>query len=225
MADGQAFGAFFAPPPQPVNPPQGPGQAFAAALGQPAAAPADSEFTDALNAVGTKYPRLKPYLSNVSVRRGTTNDDRQLEYYAPWDSDNPNPGKSTVEIYSPDLKGNTLSESIALDMLHHLGGQTPDGKPVDPTYNGLKQQMVAAIKAANQPWDREAYQMDMKQYPDSGSYDQWMQHNRADAYIRALVSPEMNPEWNAPDLYTPDMKRLGAQIVNYLKSGQAAAGQ
>jgi hypothetical protein len=219
---GSAFSAALGPRPTNPNPAQGPGQAFGAALGPAASAP--DEFAPVIADVGKRYPALSPYLGNVVVRRGQTQDDRQLEYYAPWEGDNPNPGKNTVEIYNPDLKGDSLTQSVALDILHHVGGVDSNGKPVDPKYYALKQQLMAAIKQANRPMDQEAYQQDLKAYPDTGSYDQWLAHNRADAYIRAMVSPEMNPEWNQPGMFTPAMKSVGDQINQYLRAPPPAAG-
>lgn len=190
------------------------------AVGTPPSGPAE-DFTPVLNDVAKAYPGLAPYVANTAVRRGVTKDDRQLEYYAPWEETNPNPGRSTVEIYNTDLKGSDLRDSIALDMLHHLGGTDPKGQPVDPKYLALKQQMVAAIAKANHPFDQEAYQQDLKAYPDSGSYQDWMAHNRADAYIRAYVNPRLNPEWQQPGLFTPDMQAVGDQIKRYIATPPA----
>jgi len=187
----------------------------AMAAATPNAAPAE-DFGPVIAGVAKAYPRLAPYMSNAVVRRGQTADDRQLEYYAPWASDNPNPGKSTMEIYNKDLQGDDLRDAVALDMLHHLGGVKPDGTPVDPAYFALKQKMTDAIMAANKPMDRDAYQEDLKKYPDSGSYEQWMAHNRADAYIRGYVNPRLNPEWQHPGIYTQPMQATGNRIREYL---------
>lgn len=182
---------------------------------QPQQQPED--FHPVLQDVAKAYPRLAPYVANTAVGRGTTTDDRQLEFYAPWDEDNPHRGSLYVELYNKGLTGKALRDSIALDMLHYTGGTNPQtGQPVDSNYYTMKQQMMAAIKQRNAPMDQEAYQQDLKQYPDSGSYDQWLAHNRADAYIRGLVSPDLNPEWQEPGVYTPQMKKIGDQIRAYL---------
>lgn len=175
------------------------------------------DFSSNIQAVGQKYPRLSQYLGNVAVQRGTTKDDRQLEYYAPWEGDNPNPGKSTIELYNKNLQGDDLTDSIALDLLHHIGGTAPNGQPVDPNYQYLKQNLANEIKSENRPMDRQAYIQDKKQYSDTGTYDDWLGNNRVDAYIRGMVSPRMNPEWAQPGVYTPAMKQIGSQIIQYLQ--------
>ena len=54
-----------------------------------------------LAAVQAQFPRLAPYLSNVNIQQGqkAAGDDRGLEFYPPWESRNPNPGKITLELF------------------------------------------------------------------------------------------------------------------------------
>lgn len=186
----------------------------------PAAAPED--FSDTTSGIAQNYPALAPYLSKLAIQRGTPSgpeDDRQLEFYQPWETENPNPGKITTELYNKNLKGQDLQETIAGDMLHHLGSVDPTtGRPVDPKWMAMKQQMIAARGVPQTLMDGGAYQQE-KANPayETAPYDQWMQNNRADAYVRGAVFPKQNPEWQQEGIYNPAMQAVGAQMRDYLK--------
>ena len=177
------------------------------------------KLSGVMDQVAKAYPGLTPHLANATAQWGTPTgpkDDRQLEYYAPWESNNPNPGKSTVELYNRKLQGQDLTDSVALDMLHYVGGTNPQtNSPVDPRYYALKQQMGQEIGKANRKMDWEAYNQDTHQYGPQ-PYQDWLDKNRTDAYIRGIVSPRMNPEWQQPGMYTPSMSTIGDQIKAYL---------
>ena len=88
--------------------------------------PQTPEMDPRLADVAQQFPRLKPYLSNVKVQQGkktSPKDDRGLEFYPPWESRNPNPGKITLELYD-QMKGPELTNALGGDMLHHLGAIT-----------------------------------------------------------------------------------------------------
>lgn len=213
---------------QPVQPapPQGPPNIYQQGLQQQGLPQAPqpyqpTESAQVLGQVAQAYPGLAKHLGNAVVRWGKNTgpeDDRQLEYYPPWEGDNPNPGKNTVELYNKNLKGQDLTDSVALDMLHYAGSVDPrTAKPVDPQYYALKKAMVDQLRTRNASWDVADYK-DSAKYGDPGTYDDYLEKNRADAYIRALVSPRMNPEWSNPALFTPEMKSIGAQIRAYIST-------
>lgn len=218
---GDAFGFYSAPIFAPSQ------AASAPASSGPVSAPifAKDDFGPVVNDVAKQYPGLAKYTKNLVIQRGITtdpNDDRQLEFYQPWDSDNPNPGKLTSELYNRNLKGQDLTETVAGDMLHHLGATDPTtGQPVDPKWMGLKQQLISAMGPDQDDMNREAYQQE-KSNPayETGSYDQWMQNNRADAFIRGALFPNQNPEWQQPGIYTPEMQRATSAMRDYLAGAQ-----
>lgn len=188
----------------------------------PAAAPAAPEdFSETTSGIAQSYPALAPYLNKLAIQRGTPSgpdDDRQLEFYQPWETENPNPGKITTELYNKDLKGQDLQETIAGDMLHHLGSVDPTtGQPVDPKWMAMKQQLIAARGVPQTLMDAEAYQQE-KSNPsyETAPYDQWMQNNRSDAYIRGAVFPKQNPEWQQDGIYSPAMQAVAGQMRDYL---------
>jgi hypothetical protein len=187
--------------------------------------PAKENFQPVINDVARQYPGLQPYTKNLTVQRGSTtdpNDDRQLEFYQPWDSDNPNPGKITSELYNKNLTGQDLTETIAGDMLHHLGTTDPStGQPVDPKWMAMKQQMIAGMGPDQASMNQEAYQQERANTAyQTGPYDDWMNNNRADAYIRGALFPNQNPEWQQPGTYTPAMQQTAAAMRAYLANAQ-----
>lgn len=171
-----------------------------------------------LEEAGNLYPRLRPHLAQTTVRRRpATNDGRQLEFYPPWERDNPLPGRLTVDVFNPALQGRDLSESVGLDMLHYLGSRAPDGNAVDPKFHALKDQMARSILDAGRPMDKQAYLQDRARGFAGPSYDDYLENNRADAYIRGFVSPRMNPEWQQEGTYTPRMRKIGEGINRILQ--------
>lgn len=213
-----SFGSYSAP--LFVQPPA---QSASSPAPTPAQPPifAKEDFQPVVDSVAQQYPGLAPYTKNLAVQRGTVSgpdDDRQLEFYQPWDSENPTPGKLTTELYNKNLKGQDLTETIAGDMLHHLGAVDPKtGQPVNPKWMALKQQMIAGMGPDQNSMDQGAYNEE-KSNPsyETGSYDDWMKNNRADAYIRGALFPNQNPEWQEPGIYTPAMQQATAAMRNYL---------
>lgn len=192
---------------------------------------AESDYSDDLSSIGEKYPVLKPHLDNTVVQAGKTvgaDDDRQLEFYKPWDKDNPNPGKITSELFDPvqKMSADDRRENIAGDMLHHLGAVDPStGKPVDPIWFSMKQELGAARTEFHRRVDQEAYERE-KSNPsyETGSYKEWDQNNRLDAYVRAGVFPKQNKEWNEPEpgenksfIDEPKMQDVYGRMSAYLK--------
>lgn len=181
-----------------------------------AAAP---DFSSDVAAVGKQYPALLPYLGNVRVQYGTASsptDDRQLEFYPPWESNNPNPGAVTLELFKRDLQGPALQSAIAGDMLHLLGSTDPrTGQAIDPRWLAFKQQLIAARSPQHQQMDQGAYEDDKKQ-GEAGSFDDWMMRNRADAYIRGYITPDVTDEWRKQGVYTPELSKVLDGMKGYL---------
>lgn len=174
-----------------------------------------------LGDVSRAYPRLAQYAPNTAVQWGQSSgpeDDRQLEFYQPWEGENPNPGKNTVELFNKGLKGQDITDSVALDMLHHVGAMDPStNQPVDPQFYAMKKALVDQISVRKAPWDVADYQ-DNAKYGPMPTWDDYLMNNRADAYIRAAVSPRMNPGWDNPKLWSPEMQATAQQIKAYLAS-------
>lgn len=181
-------------------------------------------YASDIAALGKTYPTLAPFLGNLSVKQGQPSgpgDDRQLEFYQPWESENPSPGKLTTEIFNPNIKsGPDLQQTIAGDMLHHLGAVNPQtGAPVDPQWMDMKQRLIGAIPDNHAQMNTGAYEQEKASPYGAGSYNDWMQNNRGDAYIRAGVFPQQNPDWQQPGLMSPQMQSIFGDMDKYLKRG------
>jgi len=177
-----------------------------------------------LSAVAQAFPRLAPYLSNVVVQQGKKtdpNDDRGLEFYSPTHKQNPNPGKITLELFD-QMQGPQLTSALGGDLLHYLGGYDyKAGKPVDPQYWAMKQAVLKARTPQQQVLDRRIYEEEKKKYPNTGTYEDWLQESRIDAYIRGYVTPELGgrypDEWRKQGQYNaPAMKAAVEQIRKYV---------
>lgn len=165
-----------------------------------------------LSGITQQYPLLGPHLSNAVVQWGPPQSDgRQLEFYPPWESDNPNPGKTTLELYNRSLQGQGLQNAVAGDMLHLVGSIDPrTGQPVDPTYYGMKQSFAGMLTPQQQAVDQRAYQQEAPMYGGNlPPFGDWMQRNRLDAYIRGYITPDAADNWR--DVYnTQQLNQLEA---------------
>jgi hypothetical protein len=176
-----------------------------------------------LSEVQKAFPRLAPYLSNVTVQQGTkaAGDDRGLEFYPPWESKNPNPGKITLELYDK-MQGPALTTALGGDLLHYLGGTDPKtGKPVDPQYAAMKQAVLKARTPQQDALDRRIYAEAIKNEGERRPYAQWLDQSRIDAYIRGYVTPELGgrypDEWRKNGFYKdPNMLKAVQAIQQYV---------
>ncbi len=163
-------------------------------MGAPAIIP-EQKPDPSLGEVGKAYPKLVQYLPQVTVQRGKPepNDNRQLEFYPPWESRNPNPGKITIEMYR-DFHGPERTNAIAGDLLHYIGARNPSTKqPIDPKYWAMKQQVVKSRTPEQKYLDDRLYE-EAKRRGESRSFEDWMQESRADAYIRGWITPDQADE-------------------------------
>ena len=189
---------------------------------QPATTP-NAPMDQRLSDVQKQFPRLAPYLSNVMVQQGkkAAGDDRGLEFYPPWESKNPNPGKITLELFDK-IQGPALTSALGGDLLHYLGGIDPKTqKPVDPQYYAMKQAVLKARTPQQDALDRREYQNAVRTQGEKRPYDQWLQQSRIDAYIRGYVTPELGgkypDEWRKNGFYKdPNMLKAVNAIQQYV---------
>ena len=179
---------------------------------------------DPLAGVGEAYPALKPYLDRVIVSQGKTRagDPRQLEFYPPWERDNPHPGWITLELFNQALKGNSLRDALAGDLLHYLGGTDPrTDKPVDPAYYALKQAVTKARTPQQIALDQRLYG-EARRGGDKRTLEDWLNESRIDAYIRGFVTPDAQDEWRRHGFYSdPAMLKAVQAVESYIKKGKA----
>jgi hypothetical protein len=175
-----------------------------------------------LQQVGTRFPRLRQYLPMVRVKEGQrpAGTDRQLEFYAPWESRNPNKGQITLELYEK-MQPERAITAMGGDLLHYIGSVDPStGKPIDPKYYALKQEVMNARTPHQIQTDWNLWANDVKG-GDRRSFKDWLQQSRIDAYIRGYVTPDLwgsHPdEWRKNGWYRePRMEQAVKNIQGYL---------
>jgi hypothetical protein len=176
------------------------------------------QANDPLQAVGMTYPRLRPYLPNVQVQQGkpSAGDPRQLEFYPPWESENPNPGKITIELLRK-FGQSEAANAVGGDLLHYIGAVDPrTNKPIDPQYWKMKQQLMAARTPQQQALDRRIYDGEV-QRGEKRSFQDWLEQSRLDAYIRGYITPDKTDEWRKHGFYSTDPMRESVEhIKKYL---------
>lgn len=190
--------------------------------GRPRPGVTSPEDLAVLDAVAKKYKALAPHMSNAAVVQSRDpGDGRQLEFHHPLSEDNPVPGRMTFEMFQP-FKGAEREDAIAADALHYLGGRKQDdaGPPVDPKWSELREQMWNARTPAQKAVDIKTYREERE---PGQSFEGWADRNRKDAYVRAGVFPERNPEWNQPNdrlAWTPEQRAHFSAMRGYLVNGQ-----
>jgi hypothetical protein len=170
------------------------------------------DFSGDIEAVAKQYPALSPYMGNAKVQYGdqAASAGRQLEFYPPWESDNPNPGAVTLELFQ-QMQGQPLQQAIAGDMLHLLGAVDPrTGQAVDPKWSQMRQQLIDSRTDKQRAMDQKVY----RDEGDKRSFDDWINQSRADAYVRGYITPDAANEWQ--QVYTPDQVKILDQMRGYL---------
>lgn len=93
------------------------------------------DFTPMLANVRKRFPALGPHIDNTVAQWGDKPPvpGAQMETFPPWETDNPNPGKITLEYYNKKLAGPDLEDSAAADLLHIAGAKHPaTGRRLSP---------------------------------------------------------------------------------------------
>lgn len=163
--------------------------------------------------VAKRYPALAPHLNNTVAQWGE--GPGVMEFYNPDDQENPNKGKITLQFRDRSIQPDQIPDLAAADMLHYLGSS-------DPQYQALRSQMLGLRTPQQLYADKENYTRELKQFGNLGSYDDYMNDNRSDAYMRGAVFPNVNPEWSG--YLTPEQKALGEKAMQYLKAQPGLIG-
>lgn len=173
-----------------------------------------------LSGIAKKYPALAEHLKNTVAQWGT--GPGVMEFYQPDDTENPNAGKITLQFRDRNVNPAQIPDFAAADMLHYLGSSKSDGSTIDPYYGALRQQMLKSRSPQQMQADKENYDIEKKQFGDVGSYDDYMNKNRADAYMRGAIFPQINPEWSG--FLSPQQRLIGNNALKYLMTPQNNAG-
>ena len=172
---------------------------------------AEDEFSQLVEEIKRAYPALAPY--EFVIQRGT--GEGHLEFYPAWEKHNPNPGRHTIEVRNPNLKGQALKDAIAGDMLHLLGSVDPrSGRAISPEFARLKQQFKATLTPQQLEVDKRVH----AQSGDPRPFDQWFDVSRLDAYLRGYLFPDEADEWRRQGVYTPEQQKILQQLQQHLKA-------
>jgi hypothetical protein len=169
---------------------------------------ANEEIDKALNGIFAEYPALKDWGVSVIDSRGREGAQGYLEFYHPDESSSPNPGVPTIELLSPELKGQFLTSAIFGDMLHYA----PD---VNPGFSRLREQFRKTITPKQLEVDRRAYERAKRDYGEDRPFDRWFDVSRLDAYIRGYLAPDPNNDWAGA--YTPEQEGLMERMRTSLR--------
>ncbi len=174
-------------------------------------------FSSIPGAVSAAYPKLGAILNDSAISYGDPPKGQEkdfLEFYPPWEADNPTPGKIHLQVYDKSLKGQQLQDMIAADTLHYLGSVDPrSGNPVDGNWYTMKRDFLRSMTPKQKKMNVDAYQQEARE-GETRQFDQWMQESRIDAYLRGGIFPSVNPEWQRPGTFT----RSQADLLNRMKS-------
>ena len=169
---------------------------------------ADYELQAMLGQALSSYPGFAGL--GFQAQYGPPQSDRgSLEFYPPWERDNPRQGIPLLEIYDRGLKGQRLSDTLAADMMHYLSAVNPQtGLPIDPQFAAMRRGFATTLTPAQMAVDERAH----AQYGDPRPLDQWMEQSRLDAYLRGT----MFGQWPA-EVFTPEQTQMGVNMRQYLQ--------
>lgn len=186
--------------------------------------PEKSDFSSIAQNIGGKYKALAPHVEQFTVGYGDPAKNvggGAIEFYPPWESENPYPGKPSLMIFDKNVKGDALQNMIAADMLHYLAAVNPEtNKPVDPRWRQFRERLMTIRGPKNLQMDRRAYEEAKKSDKESRSFADWLDTSRADAYVRGYLLPDERDEWRKGGAYTPGMESVLKQMQQYLETGK-----
>lgn len=147
-----------------------------------------------------KYPRLKNYGFQFVDSTGRGGNGRMLETYPADETDNPMPGKPTIELFSP----NATAEDIMGEHLHIL-------PKVDPQIGSMRQQFIESMTPDQNSKLLQQYQHAQQNFGESRPFNQWRDVSGHDAWFRGAVTGQ----WPA-DLYTQEQLGMFDKLKGYL---------
>ena len=170
---------------------------------------------ETLNNIYTKYPRLKKYVTDIEIRQNLNPDwvygMGQLEFFPIGETDSPNPDKTIIEIYNPNLKGEWLEQAIFGDMLHALPNK-------DPEFSELRSQFKNSLTESQWELANKKYQEQesTEDYPPR-EFDKAFDVSILDSFIRGYIAPDEHDEWRQSNFYTEEQRGILDNMVNLLQ--------
>ena len=174
---------------------------------------------ETLNNIYTKYPRLKKFVqiddiifSPEKYKEG----EGQLEFHHADEDLSPFKGRTVIEIYNPNLKGEWLEQAIFGDMLHGLPNKDPEFTELRSQFkDSLEdwQMQRAHEKHQEQEAGKKSPHMNIE-YPPR-DFDKAFDVSILDGFIRGYIAPDERDEWR--NFYTDEQKGILDNMVNLLQ--------
>jgi len=167
-----------------------------------------------LQSIGEEYPPLRSLMDHATVQQSTPTpgDDRHLEFWPRGESESPHPDRTVFEMFDK-THGDDRRRAITADALHGIHD--------DPTWSHLRGELMNQRSPSQRRIDAEAYG---QEHEKGDTMDSWMNRSRSDAYVRAGLFPQDNPEWQDPNVetggFTPEQRIQFARMQNYLHTGR-----
>ena len=134
-----------------------------------------------------------------------------IEFYPPGERDNPVPGRPTIELFDPELRGAALKRAIFGDMLHHMPA-------VSRRFAKLRRRFGGTLTDEQKRIDKGAFRAAQTGADESRSYGKWFEASRLDAYIRGQLAPDERDEWRGH--YTSEQLDLLGQMNRIVSGGE-----
>ena len=162
----------------------------------------------------SKYPRLEQ-LGDIEIIFSPEKYEEgkgQLEFYHKGEDLSPDPSKTIIEIFNPDLKDEWLEKAIVGDMLHGLPGK-------DLEFTDLRNEFKESL---NDQQQQQALKMwknqEAREDHPPRSFEKAFDVSILDAFIRGYVMPDENNEWR--NFYTDDQKQILEEMKGLLEQPQ-----
>ena len=184
------------------------------------------EFSPFIDSLKKEWPSLRDHDFYISRGKPREEGGTYSEFYPPWERDNPSGvnGMPHIEIYDQKFQGQDLRELIAGEMLHYLGSIDPRTQTaVDPHFRTLKQIFTQSLTPQQWAFERNRYtDLLQSKSPEAVNGDGEIRpfedylDMRSDAYIRGGLLPAINPEWQAPGVYTDEQELIFLEMQKSL---------
>jgi len=164
-----------------------------------------------------QYPKLASLGIRIKDSTGTPGRDwqgqpaagRMLEFYAPNEKDNPNPGHPTVEI----LSSRTSPKDVLGDIFSHWMPK------VDPVFARARTDFINGIDASQKQMLDGDYLNDRKEGWVQ-NWNEWLRGIGGDAYFRGYIADQY-----PKDSYRPDQVRMFNMLLDRLKGSTTPVEQ
>uniref|UniRef100_A0A6M3IKN4 Uncharacterized protein n=1 Tax=viral metagenome TaxID=1070528 RepID=A0A6M3IKN4_9ZZZZ len=172
------------------------------------------DYEKVTNTLLDKYPRLRKERWRVEdasdPKHPYYNPKGFSEYYSPdeegtdTEPGNPYPGYPTILMRK---HSKNPEKALLGEMMHRLAES-------DEGFRDLRSKVLDARGKRAEVVDQEAY----KYYRDPRPYKDFLNYSRHDAYMRALMDPESNPDWDPKEIWGDKEQALREEVENYLLS-------